>query len=161
MPSGTFSFLVNLPSASEAPLIAGVDGNLYGTTLNGGTFNSGAVFQLTTKGVLKVIYSFGTASNDGTSPTGALLQGSDGKLYGTTYWGGATGHGTVFQLAISGVYKILHNFTGTDGNNPASALVQGSDGFLYGVTGAGGALGFGAFFKIGTTARWLQCPSRF
>lgn len=152
MPAASFSVLANLPAASVAPLIVGSDGNFYGTTQIGGKFNEGTVFQLTKKGVLKIIYNFGTATNDGTSPTGPVMQAADGKLYGTAYWGGASGQGTVYSMTTSGgSYKTLHSFTGTDGAHSSSSLVQGSDNFLYGVTYAGGVNGDGAFFKINTT----------
>jgi uncharacterized repeat protein (TIGR03803 family) len=151
MPAATYSVLANLPAASVAPLIVGSDGNFYGTTIAGGTFNEGTIFQLTRKGVLKIIYSFGTAASDGTTPDAPVMLGSDNKLYGTTYWGGANGLGTVFQITNAGVYKILHSFNGTDGSHPSAGMVQGSDNFLYGATIAGGGLGDGAFFKINTT----------
>ena len=152
MPAATFSVLANLPGPSTAPLIVGSDGNFYGTSTYGGTSNHGTVFQLTRKGVLKILYNFGAGASDGTTPQGAVMQGADGKLYGTTTWGGSLGQGTVFQLTPTGAYKILHNFTGTpDGTNPPVGLVQGSDNFLYGVTSAGGASGHGTFFKLNTT----------
>ncbi len=153
MPAGTFSVLANLPAVSLAPLLIGTDGNFYGTTVQGGTFNQGTVFQLTKKGALKILYSFGASSSDGTAPDGALIQGSDGKLYGATYWGGASGQGTVYSMTTAGgSYKVLHNFTGADGAHDAGALVQGSDNFLYGSTVAGGSNGgFGVFFKMNTT----------
>lgn len=153
MPAGTFSVLANLPSNSTAPLIIGTDGNFYGVTIKGGTFNQGTAFQLTKKGALKILYSFGANGTDGTSPGGSLLQAADGKLYGGSYWGGASGNGTIFSMTTAGgSYKILHNFNGTDGSHPPSALVQGSDNFLYGATVAGGTVGGnGVFFKINTT----------
>jgi uncharacterized repeat protein (TIGR03803 family) len=148
MPAGTFSVLANLPYATIAPLIVGSDGNFYGTTGKGGAFNQGTVFQLTKKGVLKILYSFSANGTDGLNPSGAVLQAADGKLYGTTYWGGASGQGTVYSLTTTGAsYKILHTFTGTDGAHPPSALVQGSDNFLYGATYAGGGLGDGVFSR--------------
>jgi len=152
MPAGVFSVLANLPGPSIAPLIVGTDGNFYGTTNFGGKFNAGTVFQLTRKGVLKIIYSFGTVPFDGVTPEAPVLQGTDGKLYGTTNTGGSVGQGIVYSLSATGVYKIIHNFTGTpDGDRPPAGLVQGSDNFLYGVTTGGGAFGFGAFFKLNTT----------
>ena len=151
MPAATFSVLANLPSYSVAPLIIGSDGNFYGTTVKGGAFNEGTVFQLTKKGVLKILYSFTTAGTDGLSPSGPVMQAADGKLYGTTYWGGATGRGTIFSVTTTGVYKSLHSFAGTDGDNPSGGLVQGSDNFLYGATVYGGAFGDGVFFKMNTT----------
>lgn len=152
MPAGTFSVLASLPSVSQAPLLVASDGNLYGVTLNGGKSNLGTAFKLTRQGVLTVIYSFGANSTDGTSPTGGLLQGADGKLYGTTYWGGANGQGTIFSMSTAGAsYKILHSFNLTDGAHPSAGMVQGSDNFLYGTTVYGGGNGDGAFFKINTT----------
>ena len=151
MPAATYSVLANLPGPSLAPLIVGTDGNFYGTTIRGGTFNDGTVFQLTKKGGLKIIYNFGSIANDGVTPDGPVMQGADGKFYGTTYWGGANSLGTVYQLTPAGAYKSLHSFNGTDGAHSSAGLVQGSDNFLYGVTVAGGGLGDGAFFKISTT----------
>jgi uncharacterized repeat protein (TIGR03803 family) len=150
-PAGAFSVIATLPGRTVAPLIVGTDGNLYGTTQYGGKFNAGTVFQLTTKGKLKIIHEFKTDGTDGTNPAGPLMQGRDGKFYGTTAWGGAGSSGVVYQVTTAGKYAVLHSFTGTEGTNSATGLVQGSDGFLYGVTSAGGGLGFGTFFKVNTT----------
>jgi len=147
-PSGTFSVIATLPSKTQAPFIQGADGTFYGTTPYGGHFNRGTVFQLTTKGKLKIIHSFG---DDGTIPIGPVMQASDGKLYGSTSAGGTFGQGIVFQLSSSGTYKVLHNFQNIEGNNSTSGLVQGSDKFLYGVTSSGGTNGVGSLFKINTT----------
>jgi uncharacterized repeat protein (TIGR03803 family) len=151
MPAHVFSVLANLPYASVAPLIIGADGNFYGTTTKGGTFNQGTVFRLTRAGVVKILYSFGAFGDDGINPDAPVMQGADGKFYGTTYWGGVGGHGTIYSVTASGVYKVLHNFTSTDGANPSAGLVQGSDNFLYGATYDGGAFGDGVFFKCNTT----------
>ena len=147
--AGVFSVIAVLPSETLAPLIFGTDGNLYGTTPYGGDFNRGTVFQLTTKGKLKIVHSFGA---DGTLPGGSVLQAVDGKLYGVTPWGGTYGQGIVYAMTLSGgAYKVLHNFQNIEASNPSTALVQGSDKFLYGVAPSGGANAQGSIFKINTT----------
>jgi trimeric autotransporter adhesin len=80
-----------------AGLIQGADGNFYGTTLNGGTVNAGAVFKITPAGAETVVYSF-TAGTDGANPYAGLIQGTDGSFYGTTNQTGANGDGTVFKF---------------------------------------------------------------
>jgi len=152
-PSGTFSVMVNLPAQSYSPLLVGTDGNLYGTTLFGGTFNRGTAFQFSpTKKKLKIIHNFGSGS-DGSSPTGPLMQGVDGKLYGTTQAGGTSSGGVVFQMSTAGKTVVLVNFDTmheANGATPFAGVVQGSDGFLYGVASVGGANGLGTLFKVKT-----------
>jgi uncharacterized repeat protein (TIGR03803 family) len=76
----------------EAGLIQGSDGNFYGTTANGGSYESGTVFEITPAGQETPIYSFASSTNslDGVSPRAALIQGNDGNFYGTTVAGAST-----------------------------------------------------------------------
>lgn len=129
----------------NGPLRQASDGNFYTTTRTGGgnmcAGNScGAVVRVTPGGVESVLYSFGASPTDGYRPSSALIQGSDGALYGTTAFGGTNNVGTVFRITLNGVYTILYSFGGTpsDGIVPASSLVQGSDGNFYGTTSSGG-----------------------
>jgi uncharacterized repeat protein (TIGR03803 family) len=95
---------------------------------------------------LTTLYSFG-AANDGGQPEAALVQGSDGFLYGTTSIS-ESGGGTVFRISAEGVLTSLYSFTGrNDGANP-NELVQGSDGRFYGTTSSGGLGGAGTVFRL-------------
>jgi uncharacterized repeat protein (TIGR03803 family) len=82
-----------------------------------------------------------------------LLQGADGKFYGTTTGGGANGKGTVFSITTGGKQTTLYSFAGfpTDGQNPTGALTQGPDGNFYGTTDSGGSSDSGIIFKITAT----------
>ena len=82
----------------EGQLLLDSQGNLYGVTNSGGTFDEGTVFNVTRSGNEAVLYSFGTNGGDGTYPTGGLAMDADENLYGTTYSGGASKLGTVFKL---------------------------------------------------------------
>jgi uncharacterized repeat protein (TIGR03803 family) len=139
-------------------LLQGNNQALFGTTWSGGINNGGTVFKLNTDGSsYSVLYNFGSTGVDGSYPHAAVIQGSDGALYGTTTGGGTytnqngkTG-GTVFRVNKDGSgYSVLYNFgsTGGDGRNPQTGLTQGSDGALYGTTFGGGDSGFGTVFKI-------------
>ncbi|MGA3268806.1 MAG: choice-of-anchor tandem repeat GloVer-containing protein [Verrucomicrobiota bacterium] len=129
-------------------LVQGTDGNLYGTTLEGGADGFGTVFSLNTNGILRTLVSF-DYSNGG-YPEAGVIQGTDGNFYGTTYEGGTNGYGEVFRCATNGTLTILYSFKSTDGAEPAAALMQGNDGNLYGTTSAGGPGGQGSVFKITT-----------
>lgn len=146
-PFGGFNGGVN----PVANLIQASDGNLYGTTANGGTNTDGLFFRINTAGTLTPLYSF-TGGSDGANPHGALLQATDGNLYGTTFSGGTNGDGTVFRITTGGAITPLYSFTnGIDGANPAAGLVQASDGILYGTTMNGGTNNDGVVFRITTS----------
>ena len=84
-------------------LLLGTDGNLYGTTLFGGTNGQGVIYQITPGGAYQVLYSFCSQSGcaDGGNSYGSLIQGTDGNFYGATSTGGGSGNGgTVFQLSM-------------------------------------------------------------
>jgi uncharacterized repeat protein (TIGR03803 family) len=134
----------------QAGLVQASDGYFYGTTSGGGTNSIGTVFKISTNGVLTSLYSF-TGTNDGANPRAALVQGSDGNFYGTTFGGGTNGYGTVFKINTNGALTSLYSFTGgNDGWNPPAGLVQGSDGNFYGTTRNGGTNNWGTVFKIST-----------
>jgi uncharacterized protein (TIGR03437 family) len=119
-------------------LIQGSDGNFYGTTSVGGTqLSGGTIFKVTSGGALATLYVFCSQAgcSDGGDPEGALVQASDGSLYGTTY-GANSGPGTVFRITENGTLTTLTSFGAGEGS--AAALIQASDGNLYGTTEGGG-----------------------
>ncbi len=86
--------------------------------------------------------------SNGSSPSAALVLGTDGNFYGTTATGGDFNVGTVFKVTPAGILTTLHSFNGADGDQPLASLVQATDGNFYGTTASGGGSGFGTVFKI-------------
>src|ERR1039458_6316092 len=134
--------------APYAGLIFDPAGNLYGTTLGGGTYNYGAVFEVTPNGTETVLHSF--TGTDGVYPYAGLIFDPAGNLYGTTGQGGTYDGGTVFEVTPNGTETVLHNFNnnGTDGAYPYAGLIFDAAGNLYGTTLEGGAYGYGAVFEV-------------
>ncbi len=132
-----------------AGLIQGHDGALYGTTDQGGSTLLGTVFRITTDGSsYQVLHTF--VSGLGYWPRGALVQGNDGMLYGTTFSGGPeNGGSTVFRLGTNGLdFAMLHAFPG--GSGIWGGLLQTSDGALYGTTSWTGNYDGGVVFRLQT-----------
>jgi uncharacterized repeat protein (TIGR03803 family) len=128
-------------------LIEDSKGNFYGTTIfGGGTANVGTVFKLDSSGKETILYRF-TGGNDGGKPFAGVIEDSQGNLYGTTYVGGASGNGVIFEISSAGVESTLYTFSGgADGANPITSLILDADGNLYGTATAGGN-GSGTLFE--------------
>jgi uncharacterized repeat protein (TIGR03803 family) len=169
-PRGAFTTLVSFegdfngfadPDLPYAGLIQGKDGSLYGTSQFGGTSGAGTVFKYA-GGKVTVLHSFteqaGQIFPDGAYPKAALVQASDGNLYGATFYGGALTtyyqSGTLFRTTTKGVFTKLWDFNATDsavnGIAPDGGLIQASDGSLYGTTSAGGAANSGTVYELTT-----------
>jgi len=139
--------------------IRDASGNLYGTTINGGSYDygfsyayggagNGTVFKIDPSGNETVLYSF-IGGADGAYPFAGLVQDAAGNLYGMTTGGGSADLGTVFKVDPSGNEIVLHNFTGgADGASPHAGLVQDAAGNLYGTTRRGGSADLGTVFKV-------------
>ena len=129
----------------RAALIRDGEGNLYGTTFDGGAKLAGTVFRILPSGYEEILHSFGTVPHDGTAPLTPLVRRSDGALYGTTFNGGRYGKGTIYKISPEGVESVLYSF-GTKPNDGArpGALVAGSGELLFGIT----TYGRGTFFEI-------------
>jgi uncharacterized repeat protein (TIGR03803 family) len=132
-------------------LIRDAAGNLYGVTFGGGNFGyRGVLYELSRKGNETMLHQFGRGM-DGVYPYSGVVSYARGNLYGTTEEGGASGAGTVFQVASSGDETLLYSFTGgSDGGYPAGGLVLAADGSFYGCTQYGGAGNLGTVFKVDT-----------
>jgi uncharacterized repeat protein (TIGR03803 family) len=132
-------------------------GNLYGASLEGGSYNYGAVFELMPEGIghwkEKTLHSFEYDGMDGVNPNGSLIFDASGNLYGTTGGGGAYNCGTAFELAPqndgSWTEQVLHSFNDikTDGYTPLGGLVLDASGNLYGTT-VGGAYSGGTVYEL-------------
>lgn len=149
-----------------AAALVAMQGTLYGTTTSGGVANCpgfvstpcGTVFSIQpSSNQERIVYSF-KGDPDGLSPNGPLLA-AGGVLYGTTYYGGASGAsrcgqsgcGTVFKLTAAGKERVLYSFQHIpDGAYPMSGLIS-VNGTLYGTTafgGTGDGNGGGTVFKV-------------
>jgi len=133
------------PDGSYPGGLVQVGSEFYGTTDQGGVYNSGTVFKIDPKGTLVTLASF---QGGGGNPYGWMILASNGKFYGTTDKGGANGYGSVFEVTADGVLTTLHSFDATDGVDPESPLVQGTDGNLYSVAKGGGANNLGVLYQI-------------
>jgi len=135
-------------------------GNIYGTTMGGGIYNSGTTFELTPSGggyTETILHSFGLGT-DGRSPLAGIVFDAAGNIYGTTAQGG-TGSpqdcvgscGTVYQLMPSSngwVENVLVEFDHTNGEHPYGNLIIDRSGNLYGTTISGGQNGGGIVYKL-------------
>lgn len=148
--------------ASSAP-VRGPDGALYGTSSVSSSVTGGLIYRAAVDGTsIETVHQLKV--DEGYSPIGGLILGSDGRLYGTTSIGAVTQAntpGTVFRILPDGSgFTVLHRFqtfsatnqagsaVNADGATPETELVEGNDGFLYGVTRFGGPNGTGVVFKV-------------
>jgi uncharacterized repeat protein (TIGR03803 family) len=137
--AGSFTKLGTVPFPGIGLVLQASDGNFYGTTPVIGGAYAGSVFKLTPAGQYMVLHTFG---NRQSGVIDALLEGSDGKLYGVT-----EGQ-TFFSLTTSGQYKLAYQEkNGHEGVCPCS-MIQGSDGIFYGTAAGGGLTGAGEVFAL-------------
>jgi uncharacterized repeat protein (TIGR03803 family) len=135
------------------------DGALYGVAAFGGTSNLGTAFQMRppepgkNRWKYKVLHSF--SGPDGRQPFAVLAMDGAGVLFGTTWVGGASSAGTIFQLLPPAPgkskweHELLHSFVSTDGSGPHGGLAIGAHGTLYGTTTFGGASAIaGTIFQL-------------
>jgi uncharacterized repeat protein (TIGR03803 family) len=148
--------------STEGTLTAADDGGFIGSTEEGGTNamyggHGGTLYRMTPEGALTTLYCFGAHS---WWPTGHLVQGKDGSIYGTTIEGGDLGGGTIFRLAPNGEFTTICSFgdygpNGSESTNGYSphGLYQGMDGNFYGVTLFCGFSGGATIFRVTPTGK--------
>ena len=166
-----FNFPATDGSSAIGRLVLDSQGNLYGTTFEGGAYGVGAVFELTPvngRWRSKLIYSF-QGGTDGAFPREGLISDAAGNLYGETGQGGTCatvgGCGTVFAVIRqpNGRWRerVLYSFQNSpDGMEPYGGLTLDSAGNLYGTTISGGSSGFGTVFMLTPGAHGIWSESR-
>ncbi|MBZ5720968.1 MAG: hypothetical protein LAO03_11360 [Acidobacteriia bacterium] len=150
-PGGQFTLLhtfrpgvnKNFPGGTQpGEMVEGADGNLYGTTVFGGTHSAGVLFRIAKNGAgFRVLHTFCSAAGcaDGSNPVG-VTAATDGNIYGVTATGGSNsgcplsnGCGTIFKVTVAtGSFRVIHSLGGpTEGFQP-TRFIQASDGNFYG-----------------------------
>lgn len=152
----------NTPSGA---LTLDSSGNLYGTTVYGGSYNAGTVFRFAYGAdgwIESILYNF-TGGFNGGAPEAGVIFDRLGNLYGTSYYDGGDDVGNVFKLTPTKgdwVIHVIHTFTGgPDGSQPAPFnLAIDSAGNLYGTTELGGLYNYGVAYKLApsTGGKWKE-----
>jgi uncharacterized repeat protein (TIGR03803 family) len=145
--SGAATASLSLSTVTEA------NNGIYSVIVSnalGSATSTGAVLTVippSTAGTRLATLHWFDGGSDGGTPNG-LISSTNGLLYGTAQLGGATVHGTVFEMTTNGVLTTLASFRGTNGSRPMAALTQGADGNFYGTTRYGGTNVAGNVFKM-------------
>jgi uncharacterized repeat protein (TIGR03803 family) len=142
---------------TDTDLVVDAAGNLYGSSVLGGDFGGGTVFQLSPSGsgwTHTVLYSF-TGGLDGGEPYKGVTLDAEGNLIGTAVTGGngpcEGGCGVIYKLTNNGgvwTQTVIHNFTGQDGAGPGAGVTFDKHGSFYGMVPIGGTSGLGAIYQM-------------
>jgi uncharacterized repeat protein (TIGR03803 family) len=146
--SNTFNKRVDFDSSSSLSgsvygLVKFSNGNLYGVTKFGGTNGIGSLFEYNPTSFLFTEKVNFDGVNLGSLPNGALIVGSDNKLYGTTNGGGSLSDGVLYQYdPITNIFAKKIDFDkATKGGKPIGGVIEKGAGVLYGLTSLGGVNG--------------------
>ena len=156
----------NLGHMPRATLVNDGKGFYWGSTVKGGTQDTGTIFKFhPATGVLTTVAEFPASARPhlGTlAPTDVLVSDGHGSLWGTNFFGGAEQCGSVFKVdAITGALTTVVEFTsGKGGRGPTGGLVSDGAGFLWGMCAQGGK-GHGTLFKVNATTGALTSAVEF
>jgi uncharacterized repeat protein (TIGR03803 family) len=144
-------------------LIRASDGLIYGCARGGAISNSGVIFRMRLDGGDYTVLRRFAPATDGGTPLGGVLEGSDGRLYGTCNLGGTNNSGTIWRINRDGTGFVVlrHLLSSGDCRNPAAQLIEASDGLLYGTAYSGGGLGRGGVFRFNKDGTGYQIISGF
>ncbi len=142
--------LTNVPLSDSGSQFTCVITNSYGAVTS-------SVVTLIVNYGLSTLYFFSGSNGQGPGPVGRLIQTSDGTFYGTTIYGGAFNHGSVFKVATNVALTTVASLDGSDGANPSAGLAGQGD--YYGTAFAGGADGLGSIFSLDTNANMATVVS--
>jgi len=136
-------------------------GNLYGTTYSGGSSGFGVVYKLDSSGTETVLHTF-TSTPDGANPYSGLTRDTQGRLYGTTYYGGTSGFGTIFVIDSTRRETVLYSFAGPEGANPyfGSVILDGKSN-IFGAASTGGGSNVGSVFEFSLLSHSLKVLHTF
>jgi uncharacterized repeat protein (TIGR03803 family) len=163
--SNTITTLASFNYSNGADPIGGLvedsSGNLFGTTILGGTYGAGTVFEVANgSNSITTLASFNYSN--GYSALGTLVEDSSGNLFGTTSLGGTSGYGTVFEVAHgSNTITTLASFNNGNGAFPYGGLVEDSSGNLFGSTTGGGTTGYGTVFEVANSSNSITTLASF
>lgn len=141
----------------QKALLKATDGNIYGTTASGGIYNLGTLYRLNlTNGIYTKLHDFGDISKE-QIPLCGLIQATNGKIYGTTAFGGVNESGVIFEYDITqDLYSKKVEFDNiTLGRLAEGTLFQASNGNLYGYNYAGGIYSAGTLFEYNPNSNIL------
>ncbi len=146
--STRLSFNGSSGASPNGTLLQATDSLIYGMTYSGGTYNYGVLFSFNPKTNAQTVLVNFNDTNGAHPIYGALIQDTNGLLYGTTTLGGTSNYGVLFSYNIkTGKDSVLYNFGYSYGGQQYGNMISDTNGFFYGMTNTGGLHGYGTLFR--------------
>lgn len=146
-------FMFDYPGERPQSMVMAPNGKFYGTTNNGGKYLSGLIFEYDpATGAYFIVHHF--QQSTGYLPNAGLMLASNGKLYGTTPYGGSDGRGVIYEFDPAlGTYHVMFTFLSSFGNQPRSGLIEATNGKFYGTAPWGGSGIYGVIYEFNLATR--------